>query len=69
MESKTKLHFIETLLELAETTCTRATQINEGTNQYLMMELLNSPQLHATLNALHLSLPYVELGIIKLTFF
>jgi hypothetical protein len=66
MEFNMQINFITTLLKMAEESCTRVIQTNdEGIEHYLFEPLLESPQLHASLNALHITvLANKTLGIL-----
>uniref|UniRef100_A0A1I8B7L5 DUF2428 domain-containing protein n=1 Tax=Meloidogyne hapla TaxID=6305 RepID=A0A1I8B7L5_MELHA len=60
MELKLQLEFIETLLKMSEESSNIVTNASEGKEHYFVEALLDSPQLHSLLNALHVSLPYVN---------
>ncbi|CAK5061751.1 unnamed protein product [Meloidogyne enterolobii] len=64
MELKSQINFIETLLTLSENSCSNVTQTSKGKENYFLEGFLDPPQLHALINALHVSLPFVKFGIL-----
>uniref|UniRef100_A0A914NJP1 DUF2428 domain-containing protein n=2 Tax=Meloidogyne TaxID=189290 RepID=A0A914NJP1_MELIC len=65
MELKSQLNFIETLLTLTENSCSNVTKASKGEENYFLEGFLDPPQLlHALINALHVSLPFVKFEIL-----
>ncbi|CAK5076843.1 unnamed protein product [Meloidogyne enterolobii] len=64
MEFKSQINFIETLLTLSENSCSNVTKANKGKENYFLEAFLDPPQLHALINALHVSLPFVKFEIL-----
>uniref|UniRef100_A0A914LP15 DUF2428 domain-containing protein n=1 Tax=Meloidogyne incognita TaxID=6306 RepID=A0A914LP15_MELIC len=64
MELKSQINFIETLLTLSENSCSNVTKASKGKENYFLEGFLDSPQLHALINALHVSLPFVKFELL-----